>query len=76
VNLPEAIWTRLKVWAGGQASLDILPSIDDCRKHVEFVALGVTGRKDSLPPEVVTFYASETLAMIEELLAELARRAE
>ncbi len=71
MSLPEAIWTRLKAWAGTQANAPLSPSLDDCTQHVRSVAASLTGRNDALPPEVVTFYAAETLRMIEEIVRRL-----
>ena len=66
-NFPDEVWSRLKAWAAVQAQAAQTPSIDECAAYVRFAAQEVAGRRDALPPQVVTFYAAETALMIERL---------
>jgi hypothetical protein len=61
-NFPEEIWSSLKTWAKSQ--LDAAPSFEACCAHVRHLAEEMTGNQNSLPPQVVEFYARETVEMI------------
>jgi hypothetical protein len=65
-NLPDAIWTQLKAWAKIQADADLSPRNDECVAQVLHITSNITGRADTLRPEVVAFYANETVEMIEK----------
>lgn len=66
-NFPDEVWSRLKAWAAAQTRADVIPSIEDCAAYVRFAAEEITGRPDSLPPQVVNFYAAEAALMIDRM---------
>ena len=67
MNFPDDVWGRLKAWAKIQAQAPAVPSSEECAAYVRFCAEEITGRSDMLPTEVVYFYATETVDMIERL---------
>jgi hypothetical protein len=74
-NFPDKVWAGLKAWAKSVCDLPDLPTLDECAKQVERIALEVTGAPNVLRPEVVTFYASETVEMIARFRDELGEAA-
>jgi len=63
-NLPDAVWSGLKTYAQSQAQLQGTATFDECAAHVERIAREITGHANALRPDVVSFYAAETLEMI------------
>jgi hypothetical protein len=63
-NLPDLIWSRLKEWAKTTAASQTPPTSDECVAIVLRIVAGITGRPESLRPEVVAFYANETAEMV------------
>lgn len=68
LNLPEAVWNRLKEIGRDQAANGRQPSIEECFTHVEAVVAELTGRADGLPPQVFQFYAEEMKLRIDALV--------
>lgn len=63
-NFPDEVWSRLKAWAKDQALANKPRTLEECTAQVESVAKDITGAERSLRPDVVAFYAAETLEMI------------
>ncbi len=63
-DFPDEIWKRLKEWAKAQAHAQLSPTNAECVAQVLLIAADLTGRRDILRGDVVTFYANETAEMV------------
>ena len=74
-NFPEDVWGRLKAWAKIVSVAPEAPTLEQCAAHVRRVATEISGLTAPLRPDVVEFYASETLQMIARLREDVAEPA-
>jgi hypothetical protein len=74
-NFPERVWARLKAWAQSISECQENPTFDQCAAQVERIVADVTGVPNLLRPDVVEFYANETLEMIARFRDELGEAA-
>ncbi|HET7814306.1 MAG TPA: hypothetical protein VFL13_08015 [Candidatus Baltobacteraceae bacterium] len=68
LNLPEAVWNRLKDIGRDEAASGRQPSLEECLAHVHDVVTELTGRRDSLRTGVAEFYAEELQMRINALV--------
>lgn len=63
-NLTDEIWQQLKGWARVHARSSAPATTRLCTTRVSQIVKELTGRSDTLPAQVIEFYANEALAMV------------
>jgi hypothetical protein len=74
-NFPDEVWARLKAWAKAACARPDRPTVEECSDEVERIAAEITGIPNVLRPEVVNFYARETVEMTARFRDELGEAA-